>query len=131
MSASAILLALARFVIWETALFAAAIRIAEWLGWSGPDRREERWLAVLAIEVTLEASFAGLFSFIRWNSPVVYWLSAALCLAISIRHPRSHKWQAVGVKQTAVMAALLTPLIFLAFKPVEEIDSINYLHYLI
>ena len=69
MSASAILLALARFVIWETALFAAAIRIAEWLGWRTGVRREERWLAVLAIEVTLEASLAGLFSFARWNSP--------------------------------------------------------------
>jgi hypothetical protein len=130
MSASAILLALARFAVWETALFAAAIRIAEWLGWRA-DRREERWLAVLAIEVTLEASLAGLFSFTRWNSPAVYWMSAALCLAISIRHLRRPKWQAVGVKHAALMTALLTPLMLLAFKPVEEIDSINYLHYLI
>ena len=31
----------------------------------------------------------------------------------------------------ALIAALLVPLVLLAFKPVEEIDSINYLHYLI
>src|SRR3569832_568311 len=29
------------------------------------------------------------------------------------------------------MAALATPLILLAFRPVDEIDSVNYLHYLI
>jgi hypothetical protein len=29
------------------------------------------------------------------------------------------------------MSALIVPLLFLSFRPVEEIDSINYLHYLI
>ena len=103
------------------------------------------WLAVLAIDITLESSLAALFSFAGWNSPLAYWLVAAACLAgsaaclvasarswvASAQSWRSSVPKSPDMRHTAVAAALLVPLIFLSFKPVEEIDSINYLHYLI
>ncbi|SPF38507.1 membrane hypothetical protein [Candidatus Sulfopaludibacter sp. SbA4] len=127
-------LALARFVVWEAAMFAASIEIARRLGWRDGDRPEERWLAVLAIEVTLEATLAGLFSFTGWNSAAAYWVVAAVVVLVSwwgrrFRLPTS--FFPSPQRALALIAALLVPLILLSFKPVEEIDSINYLHYLI
>ena len=125
-------LALARFVVWEAAMFAASVEIARRLGWRNGDRPEERWLAVLAIELTLEASLAGLFSFAGWNSALAYWVVAAVCVAglIAAQIVGRTPWSA-RVPLDPLFAALLVPLILLSFKPVEEIDSINYLHYLI
>ncbi len=127
MDASAILLAAAGFVCWEAALFAAAFAAARGLGF----REEEQWLAALALEITLEASFAGAFSFARINSPVLYWIAAAACAAAGIRWRGRIKLPAASRWMPAAMAGLATPLVLLAFRPVEEIDSINYLHYLI
>ena len=131
MSAAAISLALARFVVWEAAMFAASMQIAWLAGWRDSERPVERWLAVLAIEVTLEASLAGLFSFAAANSAIAYWAVAALCLAAATLFRRRSPGRLPSLPHAALIAALLVPLIFLSFKPVEEIDSINYLHYLI
>jgi hypothetical protein len=131
MHTAAISLALVRFVVWEAAMFAASIRIAWLLGWRDGKRPVEKWLAVLAIEVTLEASLAGLFSFAAANSVMAYWIVAAACLVAALLLRRRPDAQFPSLPHAALIAALLAPLIFLSFKPVEEIDSINYLHYLI
>ncbi len=127
MDPSAILLATVRFVCWEGALFWAALAIARAVGF----RDEEQWLGALAIEITLESSLAAAFSFARVNSPPLYWIAAAVCAAAALRRVKLPKAAAAGRWMPAAMAALALPLILLAFRPVEEIDSINYLHYLI
>jgi hypothetical protein len=159
MTASAIFWATVRFVCWEAALFAVAIRIARLVGWRTGPWTVEFWLAVVAIQVTLESSIAAAFSFAGVNSQAAYWIAAGLCLAGAFvgRTPWSapdplvrlflrseQEDQGVGrgpggpphsrlrlVLPYALIAALLVPLVLLSFKPVEEIDSINYLHYLI
>ncbi len=136
-------IAVLRFACWETALFAVSIVLARALGWRGARRVEEKILAVVAIEIVLESSFAALFSFTRINGPSVYWAAAALCAlaAVATRHGREALERAAGGLKTAeivrypraaaCLAGLLTPLVFLSFHPVQESDSINYLHYLI
>src|SRR5581483_11830896 len=137
MSAAEIVIATVRFAAWELALFAASLSLARLAGFGRFRRVEEQVLAVLAIEITLEASLAGLFSFLKINSAPLYWAAAAVALLVGrttwrdwgrslarleiFRYPRS----------AGVAAALLSPLVLLSFRPVEEIDSINYLHYLI
>jgi hypothetical protein len=152
MTPGAIFLAIVRFAGWEAALFAAAIRLARLAGWRGP-RTVEFWLAVLAIQVTLESSFAAVFSFAGVNSQPAYWVAGAVCLVVALvgrtgvpsgpsarvpldpllRSDAADKsdWNAGRRWSYAYVAALAVPLIPLSFKPVEEIDSINYLHYLI
>ncbi len=134
-------MAILRFVCWEAAMFAAAMRLARLIGWEWQaDREAEFWLAVLAIEVTLESSFAAAFSFLHLNSQAAYWIAAVVCLVgglvgqatgAPIREWFGGKAGRGGGLPYAVIAALLVPLVLLSFKPVEEIDSINYLHYLI
>src|ERR1017187_7261487 len=146
MTASAIVLAIVRFACWEAALFLAAIRLVRLLGWE--QRTIEFWLAALAIQVTLESSIAAAFSFAGVNSQPAYWIAAAVCWsgACMGRTPwsapapldppspsdnhfdqRNRGW--VVRLPYALIALLLVPLVLLSFKPVEEIDSINYLHY--
>ncbi len=127
MDAPAILIATLRFVCWEAALFAAAFAIARAIGFRGA----EQWLGALAIEITLESSLAAVFSFARVNSVPLYWVAAAVCAVAAVRWARLPELFAGGRWMPAAMAALTLPLILLAFRPVEEIDSINYLHYLI
>lgn len=137
LNAAAILLATARFAGWEAAILAASVALARLLGFGRFRRAEEQLLAALAIDVTLEATLGGLFSFLRINSQPLYWCTAALAMAAGIRALPQFA-QSLGRLQifryprtSGVMAALLAPLFFLSFRPVEEIDSINYLHYLI
>jgi hypothetical protein len=136
-------LAILRFACWETALFAASIVVARALGWRGARRVEEKILAVLGIEIVLESSFAALFSFTRTNSPSAYWIAAALCLLATVasRGGREALSRAAGGLKTAEIlrypraaacaAGFLAPLVLLSFRPVQESDSINYLHFLI
>ena len=74
------LLAILRFLLWETAVGLAALRLARIVGWRGM----EFWLGTLAIQVTLESSFAALFSFTGMNSPAAYWIAALLCCSTGI-----------------------------------------------
>ena len=116
-----IFLAMLQFVAWEAAVFVASVRLSRAF-------QADRWLAILAIDVCIEASVAQALSFAHLNSPASYW-AVAIALAIYGRLP-DLKWPAPG-RTAAIMTALATPLILLAFRPVDEIDSINYLHYLI
>jgi len=135
-------LAILRFAAWEAALFGAAVVLARWLGFRGARRVEEKILAVLAIEITLESTFAAIFSFAQWNAPAGYWMAAVMCAAVAAS-PRGREGLRRAVRElrnaefsrhprtAGLFATLLTPLIFLSFRPVEDGDSINYLHYLI
>ncbi|HYW42441.1 MAG TPA: hypothetical protein VE959_06265 [Bryobacteraceae bacterium] len=128
MTPGAILIAMLRFAGWEAALFAASIRLARFLEW---ENAAEEWLAVLAIEVTLESSIAAAFSFARINSQAAYWVAAAVCglAVLGVRRFPAIPGKGLGV--VPILGALAAPLMLLSFRPVEEIDSINYLHYLI
>ena len=127
------------FICWEALLFAAAIALAGRWGRSA----EERLLLIVSLELTLESSLAALFSFSRHNSRAGYWIAAALILAVSLALPTGRRALRCIPRTLArlhllrarcalpVLAALLAPLVLLSFHPVDEIDSINYLHYLI
>ncbi len=121
MNAAHILLAVLQFSAFEAAVFLASARLARSFG-------VDRWLAILAIDIALEASVAQALSFGRVNSAAAYWAIAA-ALAIYGRRPEL-KWPS-ATRTAAAMAALTAPLVLLAFRPVDEIDSINYLHHLI
>ncbi len=127
------LLALLEFVCFEAALFAAAAVLVGRMGRSG----EERWLLILGVEVMLEASLAGLFSFTGTNSRASYWFAAILCASAAIMCRRRLRGFPCTLSllraryALPVIAALVAPVVLLSFHPVDEIDSINYLHYLI
>jgi hypothetical protein len=121
MPALTILLAILKFAAFEAAFFLAAIRLARAFG-------VDRWLAILAIEITLEASAAQVLSFAHLNSQASY-SALAIVLAIFGRWPDLKR--PAANRTAAAMAALAAPLALLAFRPVDEIDSINYLHYLL
>ncbi|HLK68470.1 MAG TPA: hypothetical protein VKU19_33790 [Bryobacteraceae bacterium] len=130
MPASAMLLAVARFACWEAALFWAALKLAG--KWSTPISAPQYWLTALAIQVTLESSIAAAFSYAHWNSQAAYWIAAAVCVVATWGMPlRLPIWAKGRNFPAALIAALTVPLALLSFKPVEEIDSINYLHFLI
>ncbi|MBZ5725057.1 MAG: hypothetical protein LAP87_08675 [Acidobacteriia bacterium] len=143
MTAPAILYATLRFVCWEAALLAAAIWLAGAVGRKRARRAEEECLVVLGIQVALESSLAALFSFTGANWVGAYWGAAAVCALAAILAPDGRRALArfPGVigrleifrypRAAALAAGLLAPLVLLSFRPVEEIDSINYLHYLI
>jgi len=111
-----------KFALWEWVMFAAALSVAARLGWR---HGVEKWLAVLAIEITLESSIAAAFSFTRLNTTAGYWIVLILCAFAA------PAWRDALGKQRWNWALLFAPLVLLSFRPVEEIDSINYLHYLI
>ena len=112
---------------WEAALWCrVSSRLARWR----VGTRTSGWQS-LAIEVTLESSFADAVV-LRGAGihPAAYWVVAAVCAAVGLRglrgviQPFAHVTAVVdgGVGSAAARAG---------FRPVEEIDSINYLHYLI
>jgi hypothetical protein len=116
-----VIAAAAQFAVFEAAVFAASARLARRFG-------ADRWLVILAIDIALEASLAQALSFAHLNSRWAYW-AAALALAAYGRWP-GLKWPPAG-RTAAAIAALAVPLLAVGFRPVDEIDSVNYLHYLI
>jgi hypothetical protein len=124
MTFGAILVAVLKFLVWEAAIFGVSVRLARLVEW---ETGTEEWLAILAIEVTLESSFAAALSFASLNSAVAYWVIAAVCMACA-RMPKLPKTSSPWIP---AIAALTAPLVLLSFRPVDEFDSINYLHYLI
>jgi hypothetical protein len=125
-----ILFASLRFALWEAALFLVALRLTRSLGWTKPG--PEIWLAVLSIEITLESSVAGALFFAHWNSQAAYWVFAALAVGLAVASRPRLRWENLKAPVwPALVAGLAAPLVLLSFKPVENIDSINYLHYMI
>src|SRR5262249_8445229 len=110
MGAAAILYATLRFLCWELAAFAAAAWVVRKLDVVGV----ERWLLLLAVQVTIESSVAGFLSFLGWNSPAIYLVAGAIMLlglpALRSKiEPVPRAWAAIG--------ALAVPLVFLSFRP--------------
>ena len=142
MNAAVLFCSVLKFAAWEAALFAASIRLAHAAGRRGR-RAEEQWLLVLAVQIALESSIAALLSFTRANSAAAYWVAAGICALAALAVPGardafSRATAAIGrleifeyPKSAGLMAALCAPLVLLSFRPVEEIDSINYLHFLL
>jgi hypothetical protein len=134
MAASGIILAALRFALWEAAFAAFSYYAARRAGWRGSTA--EVWLGALAFDVALESSAAGLLSFTGANSETAYWCAAAAAALgawwlrrrapepVLAATPALWRWAPLG-------AALATPLLLLSFRPVEEIDSVNYLHFLL
>lgn len=123
--------ALAEFAVWEAAMLWASARLARrWIKAEGADW----WLAALGIDVAFEAGAAAAFSFLHWNSGGAYWGLAAVAAITAFAIGRSaglpRIWKSAPLT-AALLAALAVPVILTGFRPVEEIDSINYLHYLI
>jgi hypothetical protein len=122
------------FAGWEAGVFFASARVARRV--MGKAGAAEFWLAVLAIDVGLEASIAAGLSFAHANSP---WVYGAIAVGLALWGKRfrlptpTGDWQskAPAPLTVALIAALAVPVILTGFRPVEEIDSINYLHYLI
>src|SRR5579883_2926158 len=81
------LAALLAFSCWQAVLFASAIALVGTLGRSA----EERCLLILGVEITLESSVAGLFSFTRANSPAAYWIAAFLLAAAVAAWPAGRR----------------------------------------
>ena len=125
--------ALLQFAGWELAVLAASRRMARWLR---PEGGVELWLVALGIDVALEGSIAAALSFAHLNSAAAYWTAAAVlagwgaaALVRELPRLRPATWRAPAA--AALLAALAVPVILTGFRPVEEIDSVNYLHYLI
>lgn len=129
MTAASVLTASAKFALWEGALGAAAASIF------GVELTAEAWLLLVCAEIALESSVAAAFSFARANSAAGYWCVAAACAVVALarrRRLRAAKTTATWSRwMLPVSAALAVPLLLAAFHPVHEIDSVNYLHYLI
>jgi hypothetical protein len=129
-----ILLALVRFVAWECCVFLASVRLARLAGFSQPGKVSpaERWLAILAIDVALESSAATILSLAHANSVTAYWVAALVLLILGLVLPRDKQPLPTGGRLfLPLLAAAFAPAILGAFRPIQEIDSVNYLHYLI
>jgi hypothetical protein len=129
-----ILLALVRFVAWESCMFSASFRLARVAGFSEDDKASpaERWLAVLALDVVLESSIATFLSLAHANSVMAYWVAALALLVLAQALPRdSRPFPPARRLFLPLLAVAFVPAILGAFRPIQEIDSVNYLHYLI
>ena len=128
MSPAAMLMASLRFALWESACCAGVVAGCG-LEWS-----VEGLLLFLAAEITLESSLAAVFSFTGTNSVAAYWLAAgALALFGVVRRRRLRLPKLPPPRRywlVPLAAALALPLVLASFHPVHEIDSVNYLHYL-
>jgi hypothetical protein len=127
MGAAAISLAILKFIFWEAATLAAAVWLVRKLDVAGA----ERWLLIVAAQVTIESSIAALFSFTGVNSAGLYLGAALACIALAQPWRFKLAWPRPTPLAAAFGAALAVPLVVLSFRPTQEIDSINYLHYLI
>jgi hypothetical protein len=122
------------WLVWEFAVLAAALRVAWLFGW----RRGagEMLLAVAALDVTIGSCAAAALTFSGLNSPAAYLVVAlGLLLAGAGREPWASLLRTSGTADRSVLPALLlapfVPALLLAWRPVQDVDSLNYLHYLL
>jgi hypothetical protein len=117
--------AVLQFAAVQAAFFVLALVLV------GRASRPGDFLLVIAVELTLESSVAGLLSFTGLNSRAAYWLAVVVCLGLAVTFRRRAGLKLPSFRALPIVIAVLVPLAFLSFHPVDEIDSINYLHYLI
>ncbi len=111
------------WVFWEIAVLAAALRLTR------PRESPVETLAVVAsLDILLGSGIAGALSFARLNSAASYLVIAVLLLAAAL-------WRGLpGLKLPSrwpLAIAPFLPLALLSFRPIQDVDSLNYLHYLL
>lgn len=126
------------WLLWEFALFAFSCRAA-WRWTAGRARdAEEFLLAALCADIALGCSIASAVSYLRLNGGPAYAVAAAALLLLS--RPRRFPLYARRLGDVAVfrhpflsagLAAAFVPALILSLRPVQEIDSMNYLHYVL
>jgi hypothetical protein len=138
----AFLEAILLFAGWELAVGAAAAQLVYLLGWNRKDEPspEQAFAAWLALDIAIACAMASLFSFARFNHRVVYALAGAALALAGFAFPRALRGFVASLRRLAIfddrltlagILALWTPVVCLSFRPVGEIDSLNYLHFLL
>jgi hypothetical protein len=129
------MLSTALFLFWQTAMVLAAARFA------GRSKRPagDFFVVLLSAAMLVEGISGSAISFIRANSIAAYVLVGAACFAFGARRRVvTELWtrlRGLSVWRFRITAAVLVataiPLFFLTLKPIDEPDSVNYLHYLL
>jgi hypothetical protein len=128
-------------IIWEFALLAASTRVAMLLAaCTGRKLTAEEFFAVVcSVNMALEALPATALSFAHGNSAAAYLAIAAGLVVFGMRpqvlREFADRWRALEIWRFRLTAAFLcaaaVPLLLVVWKPVDEWDSIHYLHYLL
>jgi len=85
----------------------------------------------LAFQILAAGSVAGVLTFARANSPPAYWAVAAGCLLLGVLGRREIPEVRLGRPFGAGIVALAAVLLAVVLRPVEEIDSLYNLHYVL
>lgn len=110
------------FLLWEVGLAALCA-----LPLKRVSSGAEKLAFLLAFHITLAGIAATALSFLRANSQAAYLAIAVACLAIAARRISLPKFPA----RRSGLAFLLAVLLAIAIRPVEEIDSLYNLHYIL
>ncbi len=128
------------WLIWELGVFLAALRLLRVVGVTRDTAPSgaEFFACVAAADIVVASTLATAFSFARVNHPAVYVGTAAVLIVVCLVRtgrfptrgrngiePPQRPWLLAG------LAALFVPLVIVAFRPVQEVDSLNYLHFLV
>jgi hypothetical protein len=129
----------ALFLIWEIAILLAAGGIAMAACRDAKSPAEEFLVVMLSAAMLIEGLTAGTISFAYANSIAAYAVVAAGCLIWAARRQVIAEiftrlrglllWQ-FRINAAVILAASI-PLFFLTLKPIDESDSVNYLHFLL
>jgi hypothetical protein len=130
------------FAGWEVAVGASAAQLVYLLGWNRKDEPSpaQAFAAWLALDILVACAIASLFSFARFNYRAVYALVGAGLAVAGFAFPRALGGFVASLRRLALfddrwtlagILALWIPVFCLSFRPVGEIDSLNYLHFLL
>ena len=129
------------FLFWESALLLAAGRLIALInaGRGAKCSAEEYFALVLSADMVLESLAGTTLSFASANSPAAYLVIAAILLLFGARPDVFaalwSRWRELQVWRfrltAAVLCAAVVPVFFLTLKPIDEVDSANYLHFLL
>jgi hypothetical protein len=112
----------ALFLFWELSLLAFALGVVRRL------RIPEVWLGALAVQVLASSLAATAVGFARVNHAGVYGGLAVVALAAGVVMKPAWRWPT----RWELAGAAFTGWLFLhGYRPVDEIDSLNYLHFLL
>lgn len=113
-------------LVWEVGLAAASWRALRPV-WPLADRLA----LLLALDIVTAAAAAAALTFLHANSPAAYLAIAAVCLLVSARRPRLPVVDSRRSWPLAAAALLFSVLLVSVLRPVEEIDSLYNLHYVL
>lgn len=136
------------FAYWELCLLLGSVRLVHIWSWkNGPPSASSAdiWLFRLSTNIVLSAAIASLFSFAKLNGATSYLAAATLLLVMlyfnnfsqlksDVRSLLSlfeepavarHPWLLV------VLTALGLPVLWMAMRPIDEIDSLAHLYFML